>query len=43
MKWITVIYNTVWFRTHPVWGRTGARAIYPSWRAAFETARILYL
>lgn len=41
MKWFTILYDTIWFRCHPVWQDADGRALYPSWRAAYDTAKVL--
>lgn len=41
MTWLRILYDTIWFRCHPVWQDERGRALYPSWRGSFETARIL--
>ncbi len=41
MKYLRIAYDTIWFRVHPVWQDAEGRPLYPSWRASFETARIL--
>jgi hypothetical protein len=38
---LKTIYDTIELRIHPVWTDERGRALYPSWRACWETARIL--
>lgn len=40
MKWITIIYDTICLRLHPVWYEEDGGAI--TWRACWETARIIH-
>ena len=41
MKWMHVLYDTVWVRCHPVWQDERGRGLYPSWRAAWDVALII--
>jgi len=41
MKWLKLIRDTIELRCHPVWQDERGRALYPSWRACYLTARIL--
>jgi hypothetical protein len=41
MKYLKIAYDTLWFRCHPVWQDERGRALYPSWRASFDVARII--
>lgn len=42
MKWLHIVYDTIWFRVHPVWSDEYGHALYPCWRASWNTARILH-
>lgn len=41
MRLLKTIYDTIWLHCHPVWGTPDGRTLWPSWRACWETARIL--
>ena len=45
MTWAKIIYNTIWFRCHPITGPIAPDdpmpVTYPSWRAAWDVARII--
>jgi hypothetical protein len=42
MRTLKTIYDTIWFKIRPVWYSTDSdETLYPTWRACWETARIL--
>ena len=47
MKWLQLVYETVWFRCHPITGPVAPDdpmpTIYPTWRQAWETAKACVL
>ncbi len=42
MKWLHILYDTIWLRCHPITGGEDIPTIYPSWRAAWTVARGLH-
>ena len=46
MKTLRVLYETVWFRCHPITGPVSpadpSPVIYPTWRMSYELAKGLY-
>jgi hypothetical protein len=44
MKWLHIIYDTIWFRTHPFIGPVApddpCPFIYPTWEEAYRLARL---
>lgn len=38
---LRILYDTIWLRCHPIWTDERGRARYPSWRAAWDVARII--
>lgn len=43
-NWLTILYDTIWFRVHPFTGPVAPNDpcpnVYPTWRQAFNLARM---